>query len=104
MYHSYTLLRALSNLVQTGSSNAIMYANAVTWFITDTLHNAPYLLKGKLFKEESDIEHILRLSNMIREYVDLLELLREHLEDTKLDEKIRLEIWFYYNNFKLSDN
>ncbi len=103
MFHSYTLLRALSWSVQKGSSNAQLYANAVTGFVSDTLHNAPSLLKGKLFVKESDLEHKLRLANIIEEYVSLLVVLKEHLEKTKLDEKVRHDIGYYYDNFKLTD-
>lgn len=103
MYHAFTLLRALSWSVKNGSLYTAMYANAVTGFISDTLHNAPSLLRGKLFAEDNDEAQKLRLANIILEYVSLLTVLKEHLEQTKLDGKIRHDIWYYYTKFHLTD-
>lgn len=97
MFHSYTLLRRLSWTVSRGSSTSQHYANAVTGFIADTLHNAPSMLDGRYFPEMNEEEHKKCLINLIQEYISVQAVLYEHLIiNTDLDEEVKHSMRSYY--------
>ncbi|MFS0815408.1 hypothetical protein ABC382_00370 [Lysinibacillus sp. 1P01SD] len=98
MSHSYTLLRRLSWSVNRGSTTALYYANTVTGFIADTLHNAPSMLDGRYFPNMSEAECKECLIKLIQEYLSVQAVLREHLNNnTELDEKVKHYMRAYYN-------